>query len=209
MKKLFLLTMFIIMLIPSLCLAYVDSGEQNYTNLKLKYPIVYLNNQDIQNKINTDIATFVYDFKGRYDNGNFYKGDMNYQVKLEDDNYISLTITTYWSNRGSAHGIYKTIGLVYDKHTGNKIPVSYFVPIKSAEQLEYTGIRGNVLQLYNESMRKISLGNFNINRVSEDYFLGGNGTVYLIYQPYELASFRDGNTYIKFTPEAINYFKHI
>lgn len=210
MKKLFLLTLFAIMLIPSLCLAYVDSGEQNYTNLKLKYPIVYLNDQDVQNKINTDIATYVYKLKGRYDAGNFYQGSMKYSLKFEDENYISLTITSYWYNAGAAHGMYETVGLVYDKHTGNKIPISYFVPIQSAEQLENIGIRGHVTKLYNQGMKQIPLRNgWDVDRVSEDYYLGGNGTIYLIYQPYELASFADGNTYIEFTPQAIEYFRRM
>lgn len=59
-------------------------------------------------------------------------------------------------------------------------------------------------------MKQIPLRNgWDVDRVSEDYYLGGNGTIYLIYQPYELASFADGNTYIEFTPQAIEYFKRM
>lgn len=208
MKKLFLLTMFIIMLVPSFCFAYVETGKQEYTNLTLEYPLVYLDNKNIQDKINTDIANYVYDFKGKYDNGKFYKGFMKYIVGYEDEKYLSIVIKISYTS--GYRGTYNLIGLVYDKHTGNKIPVSYFVPIQSAEQLENIGIRGHVTKLYNQGMKQIPLRNgWDVDRVSEDYYLGGNGTIYLIYQPYELASFADGNTYIEFTPQAIEYFKRM
>lgn len=43
----------------NICFAYVESGKQEYTNLKLEYPLVYLENKAIQDKINTDIASYI------------------------------------------------------------------------------------------------------------------------------------------------------
>lgn len=208
MKKILLSLIALFILIPSICFAYVDTGQQNYTNLELKYPIVYLKDEAIQNKINTDIANYVYNFKGQFDAGQFYSGKMSYEVKYEDDKYVSFTLKTYWYNPGAAHGMYTTYGLVYDKITGEKVPVSNFIPIKSTQQIELA-LNTNVLKLYNQSMKQIKNNFSHVKRISIDYFLAGNGKIYLIYQPYELASFADGNTYIEFTPEAIDYFNRM
>ena len=210
MFKIIFFAMLLIIFNLNICFAYVESGKQEYTNLKLEYPLVYLENKDIQDKINTDIASYVYALKGKYDSGEIYSGWMKYQLKYEDEQYLSVTITSYWYYAGAAHGMYNTVGLVFDKNTGNRIPLSYFVPIQSPQQLEYQGVKGLVTKLYNGNMQRIPLRNgWSIKRISQDYFLNGNGTIYLIYQPYELGPFSDGNTYVEFTPKAIDYFKRM
>ena len=212
MKKIIIISILILFMtvISTNCLAYassVASGSQVYTNLNLSYPLVYLDDKIAQDKINTDIAKYVYELKGRYDNGEFYNGWMKYKVMYEDDKYLSIILTRYFYWAGAAHGLYTEKGVVYNKYTGDKIPLSYFLPIKSAEEIEY-GILDFVTPLYNENMKRIYLNrNKNVKRISEDYFLGGNGTIYLIYQPYELASFADGATRVQFTSQAIDYFK--
>lgn len=210
MKKIFLLITFIAVYIASSqqVLAFsscVAKGEQNYVSLKLEYPLVYLNNIEAQNKINTDIAKYVYELKDNYDKGYFYDGYMNYSVKYEDEQYLSVTLTRYF-NGGGAHGLYNVKGLVYDKKTGNRVPLSYFVTIKSPKQIEYS-LRGYVAQLYNERMQQIYLGNNHVTKISEDYYLAGNGIIYLIYQPYQLSSFSEGATRVRLDNVALDYIK--
>lgn len=42
--------------------------------------------------------------------------------------------------------------------------------------------------------------------LSNNYYMLGNGEIALIYQPYQLASFSEGMTYIKLTTKWIDYF---
>ncbi|WP_286034457.1 hypothetical protein [Megamonas hypermegale] len=206
--KNFILCSIFIILTTSNCFAFVDEGKQSYTNLEMSYPIIYLEDTTAQNKINTDIANYVWKFKNRYDKGEFFNGKMKYYIKYEDDNLLSIILEQNWYNAGAAHGYYTHTGLVYNKKTGERIPLSYFVPIKDANQLQYAGIFSNVTKLYNWQHKEIH-NNYKTKRISQDYYLGGNGTIYLLYQPYELGCFADGVVSVEFTPEAIDYFKRL
>lgn len=194
--------------ISNTCFATVETGEQNYTNLKLQYPLVYLTDQQAQDKINTDIARYVYDFKGRYDNGEFYQGKMSYEIKYEDDKYLSLLLKGYIYNAGAAHGYSGIWGIVYDKNTGDRVPFQNFVPIKSAEFIERL-INENIVNLYDSQMNRVNLysryGENHVKRMSNDFYISSDGSVYLLYQEYELGPYSYGATRIKFTPEAIDY----
>lgn len=207
LRSLVLCSIFILLMVSS-CFAFVDEGKQSYTNLDMSYPIVYLDDANVQNKINTDIANYIWQFKNRYDRGEFYSGNMKYYVKYEDDNLLSIVLEQEWFRGGAAHDYYVQRGLVYDKKTGERIPLSYFVPIKDAKQLLYSGIFSGITKLYNWQHKQIS-NDCRTGRVSQDYYLGGNGTVYLLYQPYELGSFADGVVSVEFTPTAIDYFKRL
>ena len=209
MKRIFFLMFFLFLLPFSTAFAMVETGEQSDVNMDLKYPLVYLDNQAAQDAINSDIANYVDDLKGRYYSGEVYKVTMTYNVAYEDAQYLSITIISYWYNEGAAHGMYTKYGLVYDKSTGARVPVSNFVPIATPEQID-CGIRGYTLELLSETGKRLYLGSYEkVKRISSDYYLGGNGTIYLIYQPYELSSFSNGATSVQFTPKAIDYFNRM
>lgn len=203
MKKYLIFIALVMLLMTNNCFATVETGEQNYTNLKLQYPLVYLNDQQAQDKINTDIAKYVYAFKGSYDNGDFYQGNMRYEIKYEDDKYLSLLLKSYSYNVGAVHGYTVNTGLVYDKTTGNRVPFQTFIPIQSPAFIERL-INEHIVNLYNAQMKQIR-PYAHIKRMSDDYYLSNDGSIYLIYQEYELASYAQGATRIKFTPEAIDY----
>ena len=58
------------------------------------------------------------------------------------------------------------------------------------------------LKIYNAIFEPITLMDpWMLDRVSHSYYIDANKTVYLIYQPYELAPYAQGNTYIKITQE--------
>lgn len=201
MKKLLLLTMFIIMLVPSFCFAYVETGKQEYTNLTLEYPLVYLDNKNIQDKINTDIANYVYDFKGKYDNGKFYKGFMKYIVGYEDEKYLSIVMKISYTS--GYRGTYQLIGLVYDKNNGNNVPLNNFINFYSTDELNNL-VNNYIVPVYNNKGQRLSVPR-KINYISQNYALLKDGIIVLIYPIETLGCNADGVTNIQFSPKEIDY----
>lgn len=150
MKKIFSLALLLTTLTASMASASVQTGSIQKVNLDLKYPLVYTQNQTAQKKINQDIATWVYDSKKGYDTGEFYSVETQYEVTYEDDSVISLELINLSYPAGAAHEWVSYDCIVYNKKTGNRIPLYNYVRIRNADQLE-TGILSMVLPLYNES----------------------------------------------------------
>lgn len=210
MKKAASLFFLITALTASVASASVQTGSIQKINLDLKYPLVYTQNQTAQKKINQDIATWVYNSKRDYDNGEFLSVETQYEVTYEDDSVISIMFVNLSYPAGVAHQWTSYDGIVYDKRTGNRIPLYNYVRIRNAQQLE-DGLYSGVLSLHDESGEEITYDgtNWPVERVSQDYLLRGGGTIDLLYSPYELAPFAAGATSIRFDPEAINYFNRM
>ena len=189
--------------------ARVVTGEQTDTNLHLQYPLVYTDNIEDQDSINKDIAKYVQSAKQAYYNSHIYKVWQNYKVTYEDSQVVSILLTTNYYHAGAAHEHYFTNGLVYNKVTGQRIPLYNYVKIASVEQLAM-GLRTNVLSYYTETRKKTYLPQgWHVIHVSDDYCLRGGGIIDLIYQPYQLGPFSYGNTFIEFSPSAIEYFNRM
>lgn len=200
MNKIFILALFVF-LQSATAFASVGTNTDNGVNYKMSYPIVYTNNKAVQDKINQDIYHYIAAFRDDYNAGKFYKGWFSYELKLETDDYISLTITDSRYNMGAAHSHETVYGIVYDKHTGRKLPLSHFLKITVADlKWFYIG------HLYNSSGNKIEGWEWGPDKVSDNYYLLGNGGIALIYQPYALSSYADGATTIRLTPEEVDYF---
>lgn len=183
--------------------AYVVEQTQVDGNMKLSYPLVYESNQDVQHKINTDIASYVVAEKAYYESGAAQSVDLSYEVAYEDDDYLSIILTPYHYT-GGAHGMYNRIGRVYNKHTGDVVPLSYFVHINSPMELT-NGLRNNTLTLQSQTGSIEVMQNDIWNEVpyvSDSYALRGNGNIDLIYQPYEMGPYAYGAMRIRITPEA-------
>lgn len=210
MKKAASLFFLITALTASVASASVQTGSIQKINLDLKYPLVYTQNQTAQKKINQDIATWVYNSKRDYDNGEFLSVETQYEVTYEDDSVISIMFVNLSYPAGVAHQWTSYDGIVYDKRTGNRIPLYNYVHIRNAQQLE-DGLYSGVLSLHDDSGEEITYDgtNWPVERVSQDYLLRGGGTIDLLYSPYELAPFAAGATSIRFDPEAINYFNRM
>ena len=125
-KKLCMTSMLGVMLaVPTY--ATVVTGSQSDVNMELKYPLVYTNNMFAQKAINTDIANYVLYAKSVYYDQHAYQVKQNYKVTYEDAQVVSILLTTYHYHVGSAHGMYNTKGLVYNKITGQRIPLYNYV----------------------------------------------------------------------------------
>ena len=202
MNKIFVLAL-LIFLQSGTAFASVGTNTDNGVNYEMSYPIVYTNNKAVQDKINQDIYHYIAAFRDDYNAGKFYKGRFSYKLKFENDDYVSLTITDSRYHMGAAHPDAFVHGVVYDKHTGRKLPLSHFLRITVADlKWFYHG------HLYSSSGKKTdgdSLG-WRSNKVSDDYYLLGNGGIALIYQKYALSFGYEGATTIRLTREEVEYF---
>lgn len=90
-----------------------------------------------------------------------YTVNLNYETTYEDDDYISLIITSGWYNGQSAHGYYTSQGLVFDKHTGNLIPATNYVHLKDDEQL-YKLVMEGMLPVFSSREHQLQYNEFQI-----------------------------------------------
>ena len=177
--------------------AEVVTGSQTDMNMDLKYPLVYTENAAAQTAINTDISAYVGEAKNAYYRDHVYPVSQSYKVTYEDKDVVSLLLTTYYYRAGAAHGSYRTQGMVYDKRTGQRIPL-------------YNYVRDGVLAFYTSARKRTYLPQgWHVDYASDNYFLSGKGYINLVYQPYELGPFSYGNTFIEFSPKAIEYFNRM
>ena len=88
-------------------------------------------------------------------------------------------------------------GLVFDKTTGNRLPLSYFVNIPSPSLLE-ENVRNNVFKFYSSGDIPLELeAGSHITHISEQYTLDRNDNLDLYYQQYELGPYAIGSPYIR------------
>ena len=203
--------MLLIMFNLNICFAYVESGRQEYTNLKLEYPLVYLNNKTAQDKINTNIASYVYNLKNKYDHGDIYSGKMEYIIAFEDDTYLSVVLKITEIQNPSIRPYLEKIGIVYNKNTGDIIPLNYFVPVNTPAELEnfiLTGVANIYVPRPNQYVTK-QLGSYHIYRIPQSYIIFKNGMVGIIFRTGEIAPNSDTNPVVVFTKEAIDYINRL
>ena len=180
--------------------AELKNNEEVYS-LKLNYPIVTMADEEVSNEINRFIAKKMYAYKKVYEKRNYLYGNVDYKVMYEDDDYLSMVFEFAWYYKNAAHGMYNKSGIVFDKHTGKLVNLKQFVPELSVKNLSKKIYDGE-LQIYNAIFEPITLMDpWMLDRVSHSYYIDEDKTVYLIYQPYELAPYAMGNTYIKITQE--------
>ncbi|RHM55828.1 DUF3298 and DUF4163 domain-containing protein [Mitsuokella sp. AF33-22] len=184
--------------------ATVETGTDTKINYTMNYPLVYTQNPDAQEAINSDIYTYIADFRAAYERGDFIDGSFSYEVKYEDEQVVSIVICEYkWT--GGAHGMPNYIGLNYDKATGEKLPLSYFVRLTPADRVQVLGFP--VYNARDEVIPDKDLSQYRWdNAISTNYYMLGNGDLALIYQPYDLAPYAAGVTHIKLTAKWIDYF---
>lgn len=193
--------------------AYTVSTQQTDVNLKLTYPLIYLDNQTAQTKINTVIASYVEKMRSMYYNDKMYSVNMNYTVTYEDKNFLSITIGTSWYNGKAIHGMNNLQGLVFNKYTGDLIPAYNYVKIRDDRQL-YSLVKDGILNVTTLSTNKrlyVSeiFAKDAIPVRNDNYIMLGKGRIAMIYQPYELGSYADGVTQIIFTPEKMEYINRL
>ncbi|MDY3974567.1 hypothetical protein [uncultured Veillonella sp.] len=175
-------------------------------NLKLQYPLVYVADEKAQQKINTEIADYVVKMRDLYYNQKMHQVVLDYKVSYEDADLLSIIINSGWYNGQSAHGYHQSQGLVFNKHTGEHIPATYYVHLKSDEQLKNL-VMSETVKVYSQGMElmpvKSLFGLKDIEVRNDNYILLGHGNIAMLYQPYELTAYAYGVTRVVLTKEII------
>ena len=204
LKTIILLVVFFIASCPY-AIGSVGTGNDKDVNYEMHYPIVYTGDSVAEKKINTDLYQYIEKFRRDYHGGKFINGNFTYEVRFEDDNYISLILHDYrWT--GGAHGHTSYIGLVYNKRDGEKLPLRYFIHLTDADFVTIFDF-----PLYNRKNELLNLkAKFSYkdcpHKIPNNYFLKGNGIVALIFQPYQRAAHAEEMTYTPIEPKWIDYF---
>ncbi len=180
--------------------ASIENRKSTY-NFQVNYPYITLENKDAANEINRFIDKKIQAYRKVYNNHNYTLGILDYELKYEDDDFLSIVFTYWWYYQNAAHGMYNTSGIVFDKHTGKLVNLKHFVPELNVRNLKRM-VQNGELMVHNTNGKPITIAEpFALDRVSHSYYIDSDKNVYLIYQPYELASYADGNTYIKITQD--------
>ena len=186
--------------------ATIENKKVTYS-FKANYPLVNLEDQQAATEINRFIAKKIQAYRKVSNNHNYLEGIVDYEVKYEDKDYLSIVFTYWWYYQNAAHGMYNTSGIVFDKNSGKLVNLKHFVPELNVKNL-IKKVNSGELIIRNSRNEEIQLSEpWKIDRVSHSYYIDEDKTVYLIYQPYELASYADGNTYIKITQDEAHKLK--
>lgn len=182
--------------------AQVTDETENFNGNLLKYPIVALENKSVAKKINKDIADKLAKLKKQHSSmkGAADKISMSYKVLLENDDRLNLLVYSWTYCNGAAHGMYTTAGLSYDLHSEKKAIPSDYIGTPSPQTLD-EGVRLGIFQLTDTNNDPVSLTDFwKVETISRECVVNEDGSLTLIYQPYDLAPYAVGNTFITIPP---------
>ena len=161
---------------------------------ELIYPVFECDDPVVKEAINADIytrAARTADAARRN-----YTTSFRYELKMENNRYLSLVFFPGGYEEGAAHAMYTGVGVVYDKATGEKVPLSHFADVTTADLVRlyeagafhhYEG-----LPLPIDPVKRPT-------KVPEDYFITRWGTIFVLFDARELAPFQAGATAIDVT----------
>lgn len=191
----------------TLAQAQINTETENYKGNLLKYPVISLKKAGIAAKINKDIAKQIALLKNdlKENKGYANKISMSYEVLCETDQKLNILLYSWTYMNGAAHGMYWASGLSYDLKTGQKALVEKLLANATAKELD-SGIRIGRYTLSNANNKEMQLDDFwKVESVSKECILNPDGSLTLIYQPYDLAPYAFGNTFITIPAEELSY----
>lgn len=194
-----------ILLIHASASAQVAENNEKQINWSLTYPTVIVeNNPTAQEKINTDILKYINELRQDFQLG-YYKCGGIYKLHYEDSSVISLSLYLYRMPYTGNGNHWSNVDLVYDKYTGNRIPLYHYVNA-TAKDLDLYKSGHSFAQ---DGTKLKSLKEESITRVPDDYFLVGDGIVCITFHSCEIASGAFGPCYIKLEPDYIDYLNRL
>lgn len=163
---------------------------------ELIYPVFECDDPIIKEAINADIYTRASRTADAARQN--YTTSFRYELKMENAHYLSLVFFPGGYEEGAAHGMYTGVGVVYDKATGEKVPLSHFADV-TVEDLIRLQRTGHFLHVDGTPIPKAHIQG-RPNHVPEDYYITSWGQIGVLFPPYALASFADGVTTINVAP---------
>lgn len=186
----------------SISQAKVSNGFLTNDNntCQITYPIVQIDNRKIREQINDDILSQAEELKQQVDNTMYTKADMTYYEKYEDDNIVSLMFYVNKTRKFSSQSKLSGYTVTYDKHTGEKVPVTRYLTI-TLEQLQ-NALNNSKAYAVDGLDNGVNL-EVPIPYVSDNYFICHDGSIGLLYQPGDLMPEDAGACKIIVSPETI------
>ena len=197
-----LISLLMLGVIPSTSQAKVSNGFLTNDNntCQITYPVVQIDNRKIREKINDDILSQAEELKQQVDSSMYTKADMTYYEKYEDDNIISLMFYVNKTRKFSSQSNLSGYTVTYDKHTGEKVPVTRYLTI-TLEQLQ-DALNNSRAYAVDGLDNGVNL-EVPIPYVSDNYFICHDGSIGLLYQPGDLMPEDAGACKIIVSPETI------
>ena len=197
-----LISLLILGVIPSTSQAKVSNGFLTNDNntCQITYPVVQIDNRKIREKINDDILSQAEELKQQVDSSMYTKADMTYYEKYEDDNIISLMFYVNKTRKFSSQSNLSGYTVTYDKHTGEKVPVTRYLTI-TLKQLQ-DALNNSKAYAVDGLDNGVNL-EVPIPYVSDNYFICHDGSIGLLYQPGDLMPEDAGACKIIVSPETI------
>ena len=195
----------------SLAMAEIRPETENFHGNYLKYPVISLEKKGVANKINKFIFKSKEELKKHHasQNGAADKISMSYSVIQETPRRLNLLLYSYTYNNGAAHGMYTAQGLSYDLKSGKKAEVKDLLGKTTPEDLD-AGIREGRYDFRDAGHNQLTLTDFwKVENVSDECLLLEDGSVTLIYQPYDLAPFPRGNTFVNIPKNELTILKQL
>lgn len=197
-----LISLLMLGVIPSTSQAKVSNGFLTNDNntCQITYPVVQIDNRKIREKINDDILSQAEELKQQVDGSMYTKADMTYYEKYEDDNIISLMFYVNKTRKFSSQSNLSGYTVTYDKHTGEKVPVTRYLTI-TLKQLQ-DALNNSKAYAVDGLDNGVNL-EVPIPYVSDNYFICHDGSIGLLYQPGDLMPEDAGACKIIVSPETI------
>lgn len=184
--------------------AEVASSYEEQTNWKITCPVVKIEeNPDAAAAINEDLMGYIHKLKENYDAGRYFHAGGKYIVHYEDSQILSISLILFGYPYGANGNHSYSVDRVYDKSTGEAIPLDNYVHALP-EDLEYYK-SGHTYNFRSQLIPWNQMFNTRITFVPDNYFLEGHGIVCIVFQPYYLACGAAGQTYIRLMPDYIDY----
>lgn len=194
------------------CLAQVIDRVEVYKDNELRIPQVAGIEAGAAKKINDYIIKNVASDAKKFIDRHGAEGGKAWlytTVMRDDEQYLSLRIASASYFKGAAHPNAYVFGLVFDKTTGKKLPLKYFVEMPRKDHLEGY-VRSYVFKLYSSANVQIELEqSSHITHISNEFTLDNTDNIDLYYQQYELGPYAVGSPYIRLDKEYVDRNGHV
>ena len=198
-KKIVLCAALGLTVMASSCFAQVVYKDEVYKGNEIKIPQVVCEKPKAAKKINAYIVKNVAGDAKKFIDKHGHEGGtawLNTEVIRDDNKYLSLRIASASYFKGAVHPNAYMFGLVFDKQTGQQLPLSYFVTMPSVSVFE-DYVRRGIFTMRTSAEVEIELArDMHFTRISEEYTLDANDNLSLYYQQYELGPYAWGSPQI-------------
>lgn len=199
-------------MLASNCFAQVVEDTIVYKDNQIKVPCVMGGKLKVDKAMNACIDKEVVKYVKAFIDKHGKEGGtawLTTEVIRDDFQYLTLRIASSTNFKGAAHPLTYVHGIVFDKQTGKRLPLSYFVEMPAPEQMEGY-VRNNIFQVLGYDNRPLPLEGITPPKtISKEYLLDKEDNLDLIYQQYEIAPYAFGAPRIRLDKAYVDRNGHV